>query len=610
MPDDTLKTTLTASAALRVANDDGAVIDPPPTTPWRFVADQIRRGYRLRFAGMAGLMVGNAAIDAFRPYVLGALVDDVNAVVNAGAASDPAWMWFAALVATWVISPQFGYAYSVFASRTMLTIRTRIFDESFTWLMGHAPRFFLDETTGTLAHKIRQMGNATSGLIDIACSSFVRIATFLAMALWLTAQTEPILIVPTLAFIAVFIWVSVAFSRRCRPFAVAAAKSGSTQSGKLSDAITNWEAVLSFARRAFERRLIEPFNKTEQEAVLDWRIELVKMRIVLNMSCVAYVAVLSVGALDRALAGQMGVGDFVAITTLGLLVSAWVASLGDAILVVQEQIGQLTDSLKTVAAPHEITDPPDAKPLNVTAGRIEFRDVTFAYPDRTPVFTGLSLDIRPGERIGLVGPSGAGKSTLIRLLRRQFGIQSGAILIDGQDVALAGWQSIHRAIAEVPQVPGMFHRTVRDNIAYGRPGASDDEIVAMAQLAHCHEFITARDKGYDAVVGEKGMKLSGGERQRVAIARAFLKDAPILILDEATSSLDSEAEAQIQDALMKLMAGRTVVAIAHRLSTIMSMDRIVVLDGGKIAEQGPHDQLLAADGIYAKLWRRQAGGFM
>jgi ATP-binding cassette subfamily B protein len=195
-------------------------------------------------------------------------------------------------------------------------------------------------------------------------------------------------------------------------------------------------------------------------------------------------------------------------------------------------------------------------------------------------------------------------------VRRQFLVQRGSILIDGQSVADVGWSSIHRAIAEVPQSPGMFHRTVRDNIAYGRPEADFEEIVAAAKLAHCHEFIAARDKGYDAVVGEKGMKLSGGERQRVAIARAFLKDAPILILDEATSSLDSDAEALIQDALLKLVAGRTVIAIAHRLSTIMSMDRIVVLDAGRIAEQDTHERLLALDGIYARLWRRQAGGFM
>jgi ATP-binding cassette subfamily B protein len=609
LPDDTTlqqRTPIDASS-----DDDDGMIETPPATPWPFVLYHLRRGYRARFAAMAALMCGTAFIDALRPYVLGALVDAVNAVSRAEAATaTAAWLWFGALVATWVVSPQFGYAYSLVASRTMLNLRTRIHDESFAYLLGHSPRFFLDETTGTLAHKIRQMGNAVSGLLDIACSSFARITMFLSVALWLTARTAPILVIPTLIFIAVFVWVSVASSRRCRPFAVAAAKSGSTQSGKLADAIGNWDAVLSFARRIFERRLIMPVNVAEQEAVFRWRFELVKMRVVLNMACVAYVAVLSVGALDRTLAGTLGVGDFVAITTLGVLVSGWVSSLGDAILVVQEQFGQLTDSLKTVAAPHDIVDPQGTKSLAVTAGRIECRDVSFAYPDGTRVFDNLSLEIRPGERIGLVGPSGAGKSTLIRLVRRQFLVQRGSILIDGQSVADVGWSSIHRAIAEVPQSPGMFHRTVRDNIAYGRPEADFEEIVAAAKLAHCHEFIAARDKGYDAVVGEKGMKLSGGERQRVAIARAFLKDAPILILDEATSSLDSDAEALIQDALLKLVAGRTVIAIAHRLSTIMSMDRIVVLDAGRIAEQDTHERLLALDGIYARLWRRQAGGFM
>jgi ATP-binding cassette subfamily B protein len=246
----------------------------------------------------------------------------------------------------------------------------------------------------------------------------------------------------------------------------------------------------------------------------------------------------------------------------------------------------------------------------VSGGEIEMRDLAFAYADGTPVFENFNLSIAPGERIGLVGPSGAGKSTLIKILRRQFPLHAGEIRIDGQDITRVTWDSLHDAFAEVPPNPGMFHRSVGENIAYSRPDATAAEVVAAAKMAHCDTFIAARPAGYDSIVGEKGMKLSGGEKQRVAIARAFLKNAPILLLDEATSSLDSEAEHLIQDALLALMRGRTVIAIAHRLSTIMHMDRILVLDGGKIVEHGRHEDLLRAGGLYAKLWQRQAGGFI
>jgi ATP-binding cassette subfamily B protein len=263
-----------------------------------------------------------------------------------------------------------------------------------------------------------------------------------------------------------------------------------------------------------------------------------------------------------------------------------------------------------VTQPHEITDKPGAKPLAVGKGEIVFESISFSHADGHPVFEGLTLRIGAGEKVGLVGKSGAGKSTLVKLLRRQFEPQGGRILIDGQDVADVTWDSVNEAIAEVQQMPGVFHRPVRDNIRYSKPDADDTIVVSAAQDAHAHDFISGREAGYDTIVGEQGIKLSGGERQRVAIARALVKDARILVLDEATSSLDSESEHLIQEALFELMQGRTVIAIAHRLSTIVGMDRIVYLEHGRIVEEGSHDELLARGGPYAQLWNRQVGGFI
>jgi ATP-binding cassette subfamily B protein len=275
-----------------------------------------------------------------------------------------------------------------------------------------------------------------------------------------------------------------------------------------------------------------------------------------------------------------------------------------------EQLGTLAEALDLVSQPHEIIDAPKAKPLQVSSGHIRFENVHFRHPNGFQVFENLNLDITAGQRVGLVGPSGAGKSTLVRLLRRQFEPQQGRILIDDQDISCVTWDSLNEAIAEVPQMPGVFHRAVRDNIRYAKPHAEETTVIHAARQAHAHDFIAERDEGYDMIVGEQGIKLSGGERQRVAIARALVKDARILVLDEATSSLDSESEHLIQNALWTLMQGRTVIAIAHRLSTIAGMDRVVYLDGGRILEDGPHRDLLARGGAYARLWNRQMGGFI
>ena len=271
--------------------------------------------------------------------------------------------------------------------------------------------------------------------------------------------------------------------------------------------------------------------------------------------------------------------------------------------------GEIEEGLDTVLEDHEIADIPEAKSLEVDEAVLEWNNVTFNYGENK-VFDEFDLTIPSGQRVGLVGPSGAGKTTFVSLLLRQHDLTSGAILIDGQNIAEVTQDSLRENIAVVPQEPLLFHRTIRENIAYGKPDATDNEIMAVARLAKAHEFIKDLPLGYDTLVGERGVKLSGGQKQRVAIARAMLKDAPILVLDEATSALDSESEVAIQQALHKLMVGKTVIAIAHRLSTLREMDRIIVLEGGKIVEDGSHDSLLQYGGVYARLWTHQAGGFL
>jgi ATP-binding cassette subfamily B multidrug efflux pump len=299
-------------------------------------------------------------------------------------------------------------------------------------------------------------------------------------------------------------------------------------------------------------------------------------------------------------------------TTQIVSASHWVAWQVNTIF---ENVGVVQEGMMTIARPHTLTDKTDAVPLNVTRGAVRFERVRFGYGRASGVIDDLTLDVRPGEKIGLVGRSGAGKSTLVNLLLRFFDLEAGRILIDGQDIAGVTQESLRAQISVVTQDTSLLHRPIRDNIRYGKPGASEADIVAAARLAHAHEFILELEDqfgrhGYDAHVGERGVKLSGGQRQRVAIARVILKNAPILVLDEATSALDSEVEAAIQSSLGTLMAGKTVIAIAHRLSTIAQMDRLVVLDRGRIVEQGSHAALLRANGHYAALWRRQSGGFI
>jgi ABC-type multidrug transport system fused ATPase/permease subunit len=387
--------------------------------------------------------------------------------------------------------------------------------------------------------------------------------------------------------------------------------------GRIVDVLTNIRNVFFFANQPLEDQQLKNYTGAERDRRRASYRSVVRLRCVQYLMDIAMWLVFVGGALYAWVYGLIGAGDFVMITALtsSLLQTAY--NLGQRIPEFYDQMGSARESLDTLIVPATVTDKPGAPALIVTQGEIHFDHVAFAYEvpsvDRRSrsrnVVKDFELTLRAGQRVGLVGPSGAGKTTLMGLLMRMHDVVEGAIRIDGRDIREVTQESLRRSIALIPQDTTLFHRSLLENIRYGRPDASDEDVALAAQRAHAHEFIVELEHGYKTMVGERGVKLSGGQRQRIAIARAILKDAPILLLDEATSALDSHSEQIIQAAMREAMAGKTVIAIAHRLSTVMDMDRLIVLDRGSIVADGSHSELLQQGGLYAELWRKQSGGF-
>ncbi len=388
----------------------------------------------------------------------------------------------------------------------------------------------------------------------------------------------------------------------------------SQQTGELADATTNAVAIKTFASEAVEAARFNETNQVRRGLVLkSWNLA-IRNSFAIQVMCGAMQMTVLIGGIYAVTHHTMNIATFLLFQVFILRI---IDSINKASLLVRQVEGSLGDAHEMTMMferQSETQDPTQPQSLRIKKGAVKFNDITFAYEkdEESPkqLFENLSLDIPAGNRIGLVGPSGGGKTTITRLLLRFHDVQSGSITIDDQDIRDVRQGEIRENIAYVPQEPLLFHRSIRENIAYGKPGATEEEIITAAKRAHAHEFIKGLTHGYDTLVGERGVKLSGGQRQRIAIARAILKDAPILVLDEATSALDSESEALIQDALWKLMENRTAIVIAHRLSTVQKMDQIVVLENGTVIERGPHDQLLKQKGAYAKLWTRQSGGFL
>ncbi|WP_025541491.1 ABC transporter ATP-binding protein, partial [Vibrio parahaemolyticus] len=514
-----------------------------------------------------------------------------------------------------VVMPLLVVIYSLLVHQTLLGN----YPMSIRWLahrylLNQSLNFYQDDFAGRVATKVMQTSLAVRETVMKSMDVFVYVTVYFTSMVVMLAAADWRLMIPMIVWLLVYIAIQIYFVPKLKDVASEQADARSTMTGRIVDSYTNIQTVKLFSHSQRETQYAEQGMKGFLNTVYR------QMRLVTGFDVAVeisnYILVFSVAALSIYLwlDSAISVGAIAIAVSLALRVngmSMWIMWEVGALF---ENMGTVVDGMKTLSKPIDIQDKPNAKDLVVSQGGIQFDNVSFHYGENKGVINHLNLYIKPGEKVGLVGRSGAGKSTLVNLLLRFHDVEEGSIKIDGQNIADVTQDSLRSKIGMVTQDTSLLHRSIRDNILYGNPTASEEELLKATKQAHAHEFIeTLTDPfgnvGYDAQVGERGVKLSGGQRQRIAISRVLLKDAPLLVLDEATSALDSEVEAAIQESLNELMQGKTVIAIAHRLSTIAQMDRLIVLDKGNVVEQGSHQELIAHNGIYAQLWAHQTGGF-
>ncbi|WP_085585013.1 MULTISPECIES: ABC transporter ATP-binding protein [unclassified Pseudomonas] len=523
-----------------------------------------------------------------------------------------AWMAVVALL----LRPLFLALHDMLVHQTLSPSMTSLIRwQNHSYVLKQSLNFFQNDFAGRIAQRIMQTGNSLRDSAVQAVDALWHVVIYAISSLVLFAEADWRLMIPLLTWIAAYIGALYYFVPRVKDRAVAASDARSKLMGRIVDGYTNIATLKLFAHTNFEQHYArEAIQEQTEKAQLAGRVvtsmdvAITTMNGLLIVGTTALALWLWTQSLITVGAIALATGLVIRIVNM----SGWIMWVVTGIF---ENIGMVQDGLQTIAQPVSVTDQAQAKPLDVARGEVRFEHVDFHYGKKKSIIGDLNLTIRPGEKIGLIGPSGAGKSTLVNLLLRLYDVEAGRILIDGQNIAEVGQESLRARIGMITQDTSLLHRSIRDNLLYGKPDATDEELWEAVHKARADEFIPLLSDaegrtGFDAHVGERGVKLSGGQRQRIAIARVLLKDAPILIMDEATSALDSEVEAAIQESLETLMQGKTVIAIAHRLSTIARMDRLVVLENGRIAESGSHAELLAHGGLYARLWRHQTGGFV
>ena len=597
-------------------------IDPypeaAPKTPekglWRFIWSNIE-GVRKWIAVLAVFTVGVGIMEALMFQFMGKVVDWLGTYTpqTLFVEKGHALIGMMAMVAFFAV-------WTFFASNVRLQTLQGVFPMRLRWnfhrlMLGQSLGFYQDEFAGRVSAKVMQTALALRDVVMTVADMVVYVLVYFITSGVILSSFDAWLIVPFICWMIGFAMIMRFLIPKLGRTAARQADARSLMTGRITDAYSNIATVKLFSHgareAAYAKQSMEEFMVTVH-AQMRLATLLHTCSFIVNSSLTVGTTALGIWLWYH---GQVGVGAVATATAMALRVNGLSQYIMWESARLFENIGTVNDGMATLSKPHTILDKPQALPLKVTRGEIKFEHVDFSYEAGKPLLNGFNLNIKPGEKVGLIGRSGAGKSTIVNLLLRFYEPQSGTISIDGQNVDSVTQESLRAQIGLVTQDTSLLHRSVRDNIIYGRPDATDAEMISAAERAEAADFIPNLSdakgrRGYDAHVGERGVKLSGGQRQRIAIARVMLKDAPILLLDEATSALDSEVEAAIQESLDKMMEGKTVIAIAHRLSTIAAMDRLIVLDKGRIIEEGSHTEFLEKQGLYAKLWAHQSGGFL